>query len=830
MIRLSKILYIGMLALLLGLAAQAQTTYRLYDGVTFYVNNPEGKDFTIQLDLRDLNLLASGPREVLFKVYDPDGYPVVREIIPDDGVDSPNFPNRIGGWDHELMYYANLYAKGTTPSFRWSAWSDPNRLSTIVARTFSRSIEGGKKGVYRILLAGTPDHYVTLKLSPDLAYGVAGHHTWIHGHGNLLKKSYIYVPKGSVGIFFGIAEPDIPRTRHFKLTAPDGKVLFDGMATGSYVASSDKNWKSAGLSFTEKGQYDGKLLTLDVSEGPGDYLLKITLQQPFGDYVGMGSLAVYAPDKKTAMALKGGTIVQDDMVFWHPFQVRFHNWLKTSGLDESSALYKQLKSLFNGFRLFEVSDGRGTRTWTNWAYAFGYYGCKIWRPAWLLMQRDDVPKEVKDIILEGLIMGGDRLSFAVTGERVNGNAFAQIPVALWYCQAATGDEMQKDRYNVYFERWRNEGWDAGCGISKSGDSQEHFAHDMAYGYYILDNWGRGGKGTWVKPGILDDTDDPRFEETYQRILDLYTYLHCEDENGRAVDANPWSSRTHQHAGKWGAQGWKGKPGPGFTVSVNDGDEWFAAHRKNYYILTFHGRLAPEWLCRSVEGQVGFGGGIICQLTVPGKGPVLASTLAGSYGKGMHPSNWRRFHIHSIVGERWDGRPLVSAISEHDNARLIGNTVTSSGEIRDAHVKVTRRYTYNEDSIDCEMKLEESDYARVLSIWSGSHKWAEIKLAYEMIPFVPGQKAQKTKQGKIKAKSSLTRVSIMVPDAAELTSEPTKAQTVVIDRGGYGVRIELEKPMNVSRGLNNTVLIQLTDKDVPAEEVGLKYRLVPFVSQ
>jgi len=191
----------------------AQHTHRLYQGITIYVNNPQGRGFAVGLDVRGINLFANDPREVLFKVYDPNGQSVVREVIPDDGVTSGNFPARIGGWDHELQYYADLYARGTTPSFSWSAWSDPNRLQSIVSRSFNRKIKGGKKGIYRIVLAGTRDHYVTLKLDPNLKFGVAGHHTRMHGHGNLLSKSYIYIPKGTDGIFFAVAEPDEPRFR-----------------------------------------------------------------------------------------------------------------------------------------------------------------------------------------------------------------------------------------------------------------------------------------------------------------------------------------------------------------------------------------------------------------------------------------------------------------------------------------------------------------------------------------------------------------------------------------------------------------------------------------
>ncbi len=339
-------------------------TYRLYEGITAYINNPRGQNFTMHLELRDLHLFAGGAHEVLLKIYDPDGVPVVREFLPCDGVTSGNFPDRIGGWDHELQYYANLYAKGTMPSFRWSAWSDPNRLKTIVPQVVVRNISGKKKGIYRIVLAGNIDDYATLTLQPALKFGVAGHTTWMHGHGSLLKKSYVYIPKGSCGLFFAVAEPDMPRTRHFKLTGPDGAVLFDGMATGGYAIADGKNGQTQSLDFPHPADYEGKLLTLDVSDGANDYLVKITLKQPmegaFKDYVGMGSQALFATDPDTAMALQGGTFVEDGLVFWHPFQARFYRWLKAhpfSADAQQQALRKELQELLTASACWRPATG-----------------------------------------------------------------------------------------------------------------------------------------------------------------------------------------------------------------------------------------------------------------------------------------------------------------------------------------------------------------------------------------------------------------------------------------------------------------------------------------
>jgi hypothetical protein len=841
-------------------AADAPRFYRLVEGLTVLVNNPDGKEFTVNLDVRDINLLNAGPREVLYKVYDPDGVPVVREIIPDDGVASTNFLDRIGGWDHELQYFGNLYEKGTVPSFRWSAWSDPARLNSIVTRSFNRVIKGGKKGVYRVVLAGCADHYVTLGFSPDLKYAVSGNPTFIHGHGDMLKKAYVYVPKGTVGIFFAACEPDMPRDRRFKLSAPDGKVLFDGVATGGYVSIVDKDsWSQATIAFEKPGQYDGQLLTVEVSPGKNDFLLKVTLQQTkvgvFADYVGMGSMAVFADDAETANAIKAGTVVVDDQVFWHPFQVRFHNWLKANKLDaddKQKELRKELQALNDGFRLLDTSDGRGSQSWSNWAYAMGYYGFRVFRPGMLLMPRGDVPAEVKAIIKEGLIMAGDRLSYATALERVNGNAFSQINVALWYCMKATGDKMQQERFEVFFDRWQHGGWGAGAGLSKSGDSQEHFAHDMHYGSYLMDNWKDPNeqkvesKNTWVPTGILADAkDEPRFKKIVDRYRNLYSYLYCREVGGAPVDANPWSSRTmahpHHEASNWeiGDVKWKGDPGPDLTVSVNDGNEWFAARRKNYYMLTFHGDLAPEWMSRCFPGQLGFGAGAICQLTVPGKGPVLTSILNGPYGEGMHPSQWRNFHIHSLVGEKWDGEPMISGIGVHDDAKLVGNTVSSSGEVRNAGVRVARSYTYNPDSIDCEVALSESDYARVLSIWSHDRQWSEVKFVYEMIPFYA------PKAGK--------PVTVTFDGAAAPLAggKAVTAKTIKIDCGGYGVEVHLERALPVKLGENSTVLVLIAGKDgdaevapvnppakaptvgghpmigVPANQAKMKYKLMPF---
>jgi hypothetical protein len=833
--------------------ALAQESYfRFYQGVAAYVNNPGGKAFEVAVDVRDWNLMENGPREVLLKIYDPDGKVLERKVVPDDGVTGDAYMPETGGWDHEMWYSLLNYGRGSVPMIRWSSFTESSRVAALAKRSFTFPIKGGTKGIYRVLLAGSRDHVVTLRLKPGLKYALAGHPLWMHGHGAMFKRRYVHVPKGTIGLNLAFAEFDQPVTRTFTLTAPDGTKLWTGSASGGYA--------KAAVQFEPKGKYDDQLLTMDVSDGTGDYMMQVVLQRD--DYhpyrqIG-GAPALFAPDKETAAALRGGAIYHDNQVFWHGYQVRFYEWLKklkpddfvvkdasgneikptqgtkTFGFSSKMMEYKglaevpgfiplngpheapplsdqlmhnytahknpnvlnmALRDLAEGLRIISIGDVP-LMTHGNLGYLFATYGWHYWRPAWRVLQQSDAPKEVKDIIREAMILCGDRLAFARGIERSNGNALSHIPMALHYASKAVKDPMLTELAETYLDRFAHEGWRRGVGISKSGDCQEHFAHDYHYGSYISDNY----------KAVVHDFNDPKFKAILDRHTVLYSYLHCAD-----ADAYPWDSRTH-HAAGIPIVDPKAQPGPDFTVSVNGGDEWFAARRKNYYALTFHGHLTPEWLNNYFATRLGYGGGILCQLTVPGNGTVLASTLAGSYGKGMERANWPNFHIHSLVGTLADGTPLVAADSKHLNAKLDGATVTGSGEVRDRPVRVTRSYTYSDDRIACSVQLADTIYRAAYFNMGPPSAIAE---AYEMIPFVSPKDKPATVKG---------------PGGEAVTEQPASLAGVVIDRGGYGVKIEFDQARPVKMGKNHTVLVQLTDKTTAPESIGFKYTLLPFAGQ
>jgi len=64
--------------------------------------------------------------------------------------------------------------------------------------------------------------------------------------------------------------------------------------------------------------------------------------------------------------------------------------------------------------------------------------------------------------------------------------------------------------------------------------------------------------------------------------------------------------------------------------------------------------------------------------------------------------------------------------------------------------------------------------------------------------------------------------------ADLTAEGVMAETVRIDRGGFGVVIKLDKERKILPG-NATVMIELAggDKLTSASNIGISYELIPF---
>jgi hypothetical protein len=321
-IRVSRVKLVWMLVLGCFLACDlnaSEPTHRLYDGINAFISNPEARDFTLFLEVRDVNLRSGAPDEMLVKVYGTDGRPLVRQVIPDDGVSSGSYGPPVAGWDHEAWYYETCYSRGLRPAARWSAPSEPGRLNKVPERTFSWQIKADGPGVFRVVLVGNPDLYVRLRTNPNLASGVAGSPEWIHGDGAIFGRRYFYVPRGAAAVHALFLQLDRPRRRTFTVRGPDGTVLMEGRGADGLQREE--------YSLPKDGALDERVLSVEVSEGAGDFLLNVTVEMKgkslrrakkrpeltvdnfdiFRPWRGPKALtAVLCPDEATARTIRGG--------------------------------------------------------------------------------------------------------------------------------------------------------------------------------------------------------------------------------------------------------------------------------------------------------------------------------------------------------------------------------------------------------------------------------------------------------------------------------------------------------------------------------------------
>jgi hypothetical protein len=857
---------IALMGILLGFSmAQAQPIgpTRLYDGLVLYIPNRSATPFRIVLDVWDLNTLSRAPAELLVKVYDPTGHVAVREVLPDDGVTAPLSAPPVAGWDHEACYLLSALTRGLEPLISWSRLADPERLKGLVVRTFTFDVAPATAGVYRLLLAGVPDHVVRIRLEPDRSVGQLSTQNWLYGAAEMFRQSWLYVPRGAKKVDLLLLEVDRPASRQVALFDPKGNPIPLQTAAGNAPERETPGFRPPPVGFGQweaffpaPGAYDDQLLRLEVSDGPNAYLLTACfgLSAPVPSKRMRHTVnAVFAPDPETARILRGGSLEYEGRLFWHGFQIRYAEWLKTltdeecripPGLPrrpgyvspgsharppEDSAdvwmhhypahrnpqvLNAALREMANGLNAMGPGDHVVTGPLKNLAYEMGCYGFFYHRPAWRILRESDAPEGARGPIREFVLMMGDRLAFARGGELINGNALASLVQALRYCNEATQDPLQERLFNDYWNRFVNGGFGDRVGIGPSGAIQESFGYDHNYGSYVLLGW----------RAVLSDLHDPRFQAAWERVMTLYSYTHTVGAGQGA-----WSSRTHGGiaGGAYDPQDprfrWKGFGGPDLTEDVNGGHEFFAARRRGYYLLTYHGRLSPSWIGDGFQGQVGYGGGMITALVVPARGAVLASTLEGSYGAGMHRSQWLNFHLHTLAGLLPDGQPFVAADSEHLDARLEGNVVTSSGEIRNSSLLSARRYDFREDRIVAHVHLMRATGDTVFDLWGGRPRWrGRVREAWEMIPFV-----QPPARGR--NPFAPTRVTYWKADhaEAELTTEPVQTDEILVDRGGYGVRLRLDRTRTVRRGANDTIMIQVAAEPVEAEQVTLSYELIPF---
>jgi hypothetical protein len=850
-------------------AIQPEDVHRLHDGMTVLLNNDQGSAFELVLKVRDINYSPRGPAELLAKVYDPQGRVVVREVVPDDGIVKGLFDGPAAGFDHLALYFADTRAKGLTPAVRYGGFLDPARVGAMAVRTFKYQVPAGAKGVYRLILVGQPDLLVSYETRPDLKAGVAGSPDLLYATGKQFETGYFWVPPGTTGLDLSFIQIDgvAGGGRFLNVLDAQEKTIASVGGEDAFAAMKVK------FGTVEQPSRDGQVLKVRLSGGPNDALFGLYLLTPKGNRYGKpgGRLAaLICADAQTAQALKNGAMEHDGAIFYQHYAVKLHDYLKTLkpadfvspdhtplnpgtyvplGSHEKPArtcadmqmfdylhnkdratLNRALKDMLEGMSQIGFDDQvmRGP----NLAYEMGAYSYFYPRPAMWMIEKSDLPDDLKQALRDFCLQVGDRLAFCRGLELVNGNATASLIAQLKYCSAASGDKMLGGLFDTYFTRFTTGGFGERVGVGASGPIQEGFGYDQHYGTYVLRGW----------KAVMEDFKgrDNRFVPVYDNIVKFYSYVYNDEVPGGA-----WSSRTAARIPSRtyepsGPVPFKGYPGPSFTDNVNGAGEVFAARRPGYYVQTYHGRITPAYLTEVGLGQIGFGGGMIGQLHIPGRGPVLVSRLHGDYGKDMDATLWREFAIHSVVGTTMDGLPMIGGNSEPKEAKLEGTVLTSSADVRGGSVRVMRTYDFQEDGIKCVVALAPARVDKMFGLWSKkSPLRGVVNEAYEILPLLgtkPGQikvaqKASPDRKAVGVAKLATVPLVAIGQDGKEIGAltegEDVTAKAVVLDRGGYGVRVELDMPRAVRRGFEGSLLIKLAEPGTPAQDVKMEYRLVPF---
>ncbi|MCX5659681.1 MAG: hypothetical protein NTW19_08165 [Planctomycetota bacterium] len=308
-----------------GPRTPAPEYFHLRQGITFYIANPDGKPFDINIDLKDINTFCRGPQPVLFKVYDPDGNILQDEFIPDDGVESGGYDQAWAGWDHEMWARGAARELGTEPLFTWSAFSDPRKLDQAKGSQRIVNVKNGKKGVYQVLLAGCDDHFVKIALSPTLKFGVSGHPDFFAGHGDQFRTAYLYVtphtwytkPNETLDIW--VLEHGFPHTRRVSFSMNNTPLELTDITTKKTTKTATAGQGMGRFTVPMSAIKPGSVIKM-TSEGTpdGDFLLRVH-NIPF----------ILCPDEETAKFIAGGqTICSDGNVVTFPWQREMWDTLK----------------------------------------------------------------------------------------------------------------------------------------------------------------------------------------------------------------------------------------------------------------------------------------------------------------------------------------------------------------------------------------------------------------------------------------------------------------------------------------------------------------------
>jgi hypothetical protein len=265
---MKKIMVLLLVAAAVGAGAAeflgADKFYRPRETVIFYLNDRSGGGFDLKIDCRDMNTYLEGARPAYAFLLDQTGKVVDRKMIEDDGIvkNDPLYKDGVSDIFMDFRYreYHRVNSPGGNPpgKKRSPFLTNPGLLapkSIVISAP-----PGSVKGVYKLIIAGSWDHWYSVTPSRKLEAGIHPGQCGIYLHGSQFKEGYLYLPKDTKDLAVAISEEVKPYNWEIKtslgtLNAGSGFLNYMVIknATGDKIIKIEATGSTAGAMLHIKG-------------------------------------------------------------------------------------------------------------------------------------------------------------------------------------------------------------------------------------------------------------------------------------------------------------------------------------------------------------------------------------------------------------------------------------------------------------------------------------------------------------------------------------------------------------------------------------------------
>ncbi|MFO7948667.1 MAG: hypothetical protein R6V19_17830, partial [Armatimonadota bacterium] len=183
--------------------------WRPREWLIFHMYDEEGTGFDLTVTARDMNVYLQGERPLMVWVVGPQGRTLVRQIEPDDGIVSGNEQYRDGVYDvfadYRYREWHRVHSPGAYPPAKQRSphLTHPERLTP---RVFNYHVPAAGKGLYRVLLVASWDHWLSVTPDRPIATGVHPGPGPLYLHGDVMDDSYLYVPETTRDVAIATSE------------------------------------------------------------------------------------------------------------------------------------------------------------------------------------------------------------------------------------------------------------------------------------------------------------------------------------------------------------------------------------------------------------------------------------------------------------------------------------------------------------------------------------------------------------------------------------------------------------------------------------------------